>query len=49
MIRNDLQHIQLDSQKIKEEPELQEQDASTTDFFLRLKALNSNHLFKKRY
>lgn len=33
MIRNDLQHIQLESQKSKEEPELQEQDASTVDFF----------------
>lgn len=33
MIRNDLQHIQLDSQKSKEEPALHEQDASTADFF----------------
>ncbi|SEA00236.1 heterodimeric methylmalonyl-CoA mutase large subunit precursor [Flavobacterium gillisiae] len=33
MIRNDLQHIQLDSQKSKEEPALQEQDALTADFF----------------
>jgi methylmalonyl-CoA mutase len=48
MIRNDLQHIQLDSQKSKEEPELQEQDASTADF-LRLKALNSSPPIEKRY
>jgi methylmalonyl-CoA mutase len=33
MIRNDLQHIQLDSQKSKEEPALHEQDATTADFF----------------
>jgi methylmalonyl-CoA mutase len=33
MIRNDLQHIQLDSQKSKEKPALQAQDASTADFF----------------
>jgi methylmalonyl-CoA mutase len=33
MIRNDLQHIQLDSQKSKEEPTLQDQDASKPDFF----------------
>jgi len=33
MIRNDLQHIQIDSQKSKEEPALHEQDAATTDFF----------------
>ncbi|PKH67163.1 methylmalonyl-CoA mutase [Flavobacterium sp. ALD4] len=32
-MRNDLQHIQLDSQKSKEEPALHEQDASTADFF----------------
>jgi methylmalonyl-CoA mutase len=32
MIRNDLQHIQLDSQK-KQEPALHEQEASTAAFF----------------
>ncbi|TDE06814.1 methylmalonyl-CoA mutase [Flavobacterium hiemivividum] len=32
-MRNDLQHIQIDSQKSKEEPALHEQDAATTDFF----------------
>jgi methylmalonyl-CoA mutase len=41
MIRNDLQHIQLDSQKSKQEPALHEQEASTAAF-LRLKALNSS-------
>ncbi|NGY35994.1 methylmalonyl-CoA mutase [Flavobacterium sp. XN-5] len=33
MIRNDLQHIQIDNQKSKEEPALHEPDAATTDFF----------------
>jgi methylmalonyl-CoA mutase len=33
MIRNDLQHIQLDSQKSKQEPALHEQEASTAAFF----------------
>jgi methylmalonyl-CoA mutase len=33
MIRNDLQHIQLDSQKSKEKPALQAQYAPTADFF----------------
>jgi hypothetical protein len=32
MIRNDLQHIQLDSQKSKQEPAF-EQEASTAAFF----------------
>jgi methylmalonyl-CoA mutase len=41
MIRNDLQHIQLDSQKSKQEPALHEQEASTAAFS-RLKALNSS-------
>jgi methylmalonyl-CoA mutase len=40
MIRNDLQHIQLDSQKSKQEPALHEQEASTAAFLL--KALNSS-------
>jgi methylmalonyl-CoA mutase len=44
MIRNDLQHIQLDSQKSKQEPALHEQEASTAGFS-RLKALNSTYLF----
>ncbi|MEZ7498836.1 methylmalonyl-CoA mutase [Flavobacterium sp. Arc3] len=33
MIRNNLQHIQLDSQKSKEEPALHEADESAADFF----------------
>ena len=33
MIRNDLQHIQLDSQKSKQEPALHEQKATTAKFF----------------
>jgi methylmalonyl-CoA mutase len=33
MIRNDLQHIQLDSQKSKQEPALHEQEAPTAAFF----------------
>jgi methylmalonyl-CoA mutase len=33
MIRNDLQHIQLDNQKSKQEPALQEQEAPTAEFF----------------
>jgi methylmalonyl-CoA mutase len=33
MIRNDLQHIQLDSQKSKEEPASQVKEATATDFF----------------
>jgi methylmalonyl-CoA mutase len=37
MIRNDLQHIQLDSQKSKQEPALHKRAA-----FSRLKALNSS-------
>jgi methylmalonyl-CoA mutase len=32
-IRNDLQHIQLDSQKSKQEPALHEQEAPTAAFF----------------
>jgi methylmalonyl-CoA mutase len=51
MIRNDLQHIQLDSQKSKQEPALHEQE-STAAFFtaegIELKPTYSEKILKSR-